>query len=178
MDFEDLTRQIVTASRIAFSDMLERHKGEKFYALCLYTDNDCYTVDLLANTNESYKKKVMKEGVTDAKNMAAYRWHIGEWTIDSSSDCGFNEICKSLSKACQAACQNDSFDEFKKHAQSAMISAISILDKEGVFGQIRNDTILLVSSSEYEESEELENRSAKILNPPAMYEKFLNRWNV
>jgi len=178
MNWEHLTRDIVVAAKISFSDLINRHREEKFYAFALFTDNDCYTISPTANTIEEYSKIISRKNITNQKSMMGYKWYIGDWVLDGGDDGKFDEISDRLSSASQTASETDSFLDFKEHVHSCMIEALSILDKEGFFGEIRGDIVLFISSSEYDESEEMENSSAKILNPPEIYERFLKRYDV
>lgn len=176
MDWVDLTERIVAASRVAFSDLIEQRKGEGFYAFILYTDADCYTVLPSANSIERHQEKVLRRGVDDPKRMAGYKWSIGEWAYEAWKGEAFDAICKDLSEASQSACEAGNFPEFRQQVHSAMIKALATLDGEEFFGSLRNEIVIFISSSDYDESIGMENASAKILNPPEVYEGFLRRY--
>ncbi|ODU46546.1 MAG: hypothetical protein ABS96_08460 [Lysobacteraceae bacterium SCN 69-123] len=57
-----------------------------------------------------------------------------------------------------------------------MVKAMSALRDEGIFDRFKDRAVLFISSSDYEESFEIENWSAQILNAPSMYADFLNRY--
>jgi hypothetical protein len=97
MNWDTLTQDIIAASKISFSDLLRRHGAEKFYAFILYTDNDCYAVLPSANSIERHNEKISKRNVIDQKNIAGYKWHIGEWAYEAWGEDGFNKICTALS---------------------------------------------------------------------------------
>lgn len=176
MDWADLTKRIGIAFRVSFSDLIEQRKGAGFYAFILYTDADCYTVLPSANSIEKHKEKIARKGVEDPKEMAGYKWSIGEWAYESWKAEAFDAICEDLSEASQSACEAGTFPEFRQQVHSSMIKALASLDEEGFFGSIRSDIVIFVSSSDYDESIELENRSARILNSPEVYEEFLKRY--
>jgi len=56
-----------------------------------------------------------------------------------------------------------------------MIDALLRLDKEGFFGMRRYKAVLFITLSDYDESLEMEDHSARLLNPPEIYEPFLKR---
>jgi len=172
MKWDNLIRDVVAASRISFSDLLDQHKGEKFYAFILYTDNDCYTILPSANSVEKYNEKILNS----PEGMAAYKWYIGEWSYEAWKGDEFDKICKELSVASQLAYENGLFEEFKKNVHLCMINALLLLDREGFFGHTKDDIVLFISSSEYDEAKDLEDRSAKVLNSPEVYDKFLKRY--
>ncbi len=176
MDWAGLAERIIAASRISFSGLIDHGKGAGFYAFILYTDADCYTVLPSANAIEKHKEKIAREGVEDPKEMAGYKWSIGEWAYESWKAEAFDAICQDLSEASQSACELGTFPEFRQQVHAAMIKALASLDGEGFFGSIRNEIVLFISSSDYDESIEMENRSAQVLNSPGVYEAFLKRY--
>lgn len=178
VDWVALTEKILAASRISFSDLMKQKKDESFYAFILYTDGDCYTVLPSANSVEKLDEKLTRRGVDDPKRAAGYRWSIGEWAYEAWKDDAFEQICEDLSAASQAACEADTFPEFKQQVHASMIKALSLLDEEGFFGARRDAAVIFISSSDYDESIDLENRSAKILNPPEVYAAFVKRYVV
>lgn len=59
-----------------------------------------------------------------------------------------------------------------------MTKALASLDEEGFFGALRNQIVLFISSSDYDESIDMENRSAQVLNTAENYEAFLKCYVV
>jgi len=178
MDWAELTERVATASRASFSDLLRQQGGERFYAFVLYTDADCYTVLPSANSIEKHEEKIGRARVEDSQGMAGYRWSIGEWAYESWKGDAFDAICEDLSAASQSACEAGTFPEFQQQVHAAMIEALASLDREGFFDSIREDIVLFVSSSDYDESIALENRSAQVLNSAEVFAAFLKRYLV
>lgn len=176
MNWVELTAKIVAAARVSFSDLIEQRKAENFYAFILYTDADCYTVVPAANSIERHLEKISLEDDNDPEQIAAYKWASGEWAYEAWKAEAFNEICRDLSAASQAACEAGSFAEFRQQVHSSMIKALEALDGEGFFGPIRNEIVIFISSSDYDEAIEMEDRSAQMLNSPKVYDQFLKRW--
>ena len=178
MDWAELTERIATASRTSFSDLLGQNRGERFYAFILYTDADCYTVVPSANSIEKHEEKITRKGVEDSREMAGYQWSIGEWAYEAWNDGAFSPICEALSAASQSAGEAGTFPDFRQQVHAAMIEALASLDREGFFGSFRKDIVLFISSSDYDESIALENRSAQVLNSAGVSAAFLDRYAV
>lgn len=176
MNWAELTERIIVASRVSFPDLIQQRKGESFYAFILYTDADCYTVAPSANSIEKHEEKIAREGVEHPEEMAGYKWFIGEWAYESLKAEAFDAVCEDLSEASQTACEAGAFAEFRQQVHSSIIKARASLDEQGFFGSIRRDVVISASSSDCDESTELENRSAQMLNSPEVYEKFLTRY--
>ena len=181
MDWTDLTQRMVAASRASFSDLMAIRRGERFYAFILYTDGDCYTVLPSANSIEKHHEKISKEGIEDAKNAAGYKWYFGEWAYEAWQDGEFTEICRDLSVASQLACEKGEFPAFRRQVHASMIKALAVLGGEGFFDPPRSaskELVVYVSSTDHEESIELENMSARILNSPEVHAEFIKRYPV
>jgi Domain of unknown function (DUF4303) len=71
------------------------------------------------------------------------------------------------------------FPEFARQLHADMIAALRLLDREGLFGtgDERAAITLFVSISDDDAAEALENESAKALNPPAVADAFLRRYD-
>lgn len=87
----------------------------------------------------------------------------------------FEAICRNLSAASQEAYQGGTFSEHRERVHASMIRALSSLDEEGFFAPTCDHAVLFISSSDHDESMEMESVSAQILNPPSMYAEFLRR---
>lgn len=176
MDWAALTERITSASRITLSDLIAQEGEASFYAFILYTDANCYTVLPSANSIEKLEEKIAKEGVEDPSEIPGFKWSIGEWAHEAWNDQAFAEISNDLSKASHAASEQEGFAEFRKQLHLAMTNAMLSLRNEGVFGRFTDQAVLFVSSSDYEESFEIENWSAQILNKASIHVDFLNRY--
>lgn len=175
-DWAALTKRIVASSRIAFSDLIAKERGASFYAFILYTDADCYTALPSANSIEKHEEKIAKEGVEDSSEIAGFKWAIGEWANEAWNAQAFAAISDDLSNASRKASQQGRFAEFRQQLHLAMVKAMSTLRDEGIFDRFKDRAVLFISSSDYEESFEIENWSAQILNAPSIYADFLNRY--
>jgi len=71
---------------------------------------------------------------------------------------------------------NETLYAFKQQVHQCMTDALKSMDKEGFFGQRRADLMLYISSSDYDESLAMEDKSAQYLNPADKYQAFLKRY--
>lgn len=176
MDWNALTQRLILASRESFSSLMAEQSTASFYAFILYTDADCYTVLPSANSIEKHEEKIGKEGVEDSSEIAGFKWAIGEWAYEAWNGQAFAAISDDLSNASQKASQQGRFAEFREQLHLAMVKAMSALRDEGIFDRFKDRAVLFISSSDYEESFEIENWSAQILNAPSMHADFLKRY--
>ncbi|WP_254217692.1 DUF4303 domain-containing protein [Burkholderia multivorans] len=60
-----------------------------------------------------------------------------------------------------------------------MIEVLRLLDQEGLFatGAEREKITLFVTISDDDGSVDLENKSAKVLNPPSVFDRFIKRYD-
>lgn len=179
MKWTVLTQDIAAAARQSFSDLFARYGDETFYAFALYTDGDCYTVVPAANSLERHRAKMAELGKADPQELAYYRWASAEWAYEDYASDPFNPICNRLGAAC-AAVSGDAaaFAAFKADVHQAMIAALKLLDDEGFFGQRRDSAVLFITSSDADEAEAIEDRSAGILNRPEVRKAFLERFDA
>lgn len=176
MDWAELTKAIAAAARQSFSDLLARHGDETFYAFALYTDADCYTVVPAANSLEQYRAKLSTLKNPNPQERAYYQWASAEWAYEACAAASFNLICQRLSEACaEVSGDSAAFAALKCQVHQSMVEALKRLDDEGFFGQRRSGAVLFITSSDYDEAEAMEDRSANALNPPQICKTFLER---
>lgn len=65
---------------------------------------------------------------------------------------------------------------YKKSVHECMISALRRMDENGFFAKRREDITLFISSSDDDEAFDMENQSARQLNPEQVYLPFLKRY--
>jgi hypothetical protein len=179
IDRERLTRDIGAAARQSFTELLARHGHEAFYAFVLYTDGDCWTVSPAANSLEQLKARATAEEVTDSREIAAAKWSSADWAYEAVGAEPFDPICVRLQAHSNALPDEPgTFAAFKEEVHRAMVEALRSLDESGVFGRHREGAVLFITSSDNGDAEALEDRSARLLNPPDIYEAFRRRYDV
>ncbi len=177
MNWNKLSEEIFVAARLSFSELISRHNEEHFYAFALYTDSDCYTVVPAANSLQKYDTKIAEDNVDDETELVAYKWSIAEWAYEACGSNYFKGICDLLSTASNKAGNDEQFLQFKMNVHTCMINALQRLEHNGLFGTMRSNFVLYISMSDDDDALELENKSAKILNPSNLYNEFLARWS-
>jgi hypothetical protein len=179
INWQRLTGEIARAARLSFSALLAQHGHEAFYAFALYTDEDCWTVVPAANSLERLEARMEEQGAPDPRQRAADKWSSAEWAFEGFAAEPFDAICEQL-QATGSALPDEAaaFAAFKAGVHQAMVAALKSLDESGFFGAHRTGAVLFVTSSDNEEAEALEDRSARLLNPPEIHEAFGRRYDV
>lgn len=179
MDWTALTNDIAAAARQSFSDLLARHGGETFYAFALYTDEDCITVAPAANSLEQHQATLAMLDKPDRQERAYYQWASPEWAYEAWASEPFHPISSQLRAAC-AAVSGDAtaFVAFKAQVRQAMIEALKRLDAEELFGRHRqgpSSAVLFITAPDCEDTEAMEDHSARLLNRPEVCKTFLKQ---
>ena len=154
--FAVLRERIKDASQKAFTTVQAQAQGKTFYVFSLFSDDDGMTVAPSANTQE------------DRSSDPYHRWGCEEW-----------KYCGEASEFF-AGLPIDGGDEvFRGKLFATMILALHDLDTEGFFGtgKAREAVTLLCSISDSMDAAWLEIESARLLNPPTVYEAYLNDVN-
>ena len=178
--FPDFAREIADAARVTYRALLAAHPDEHFYAFALYTDSGSMTVVPAANTEEGLKRVREQMEIDDDEDAPEFTWATGEWAYEAAESDSFNPLCKRLADTVLGP----NFPEAKFHVffedlQSDMIEALRLLDQEGLFGTgaEREKITLFVTISDDDGSVDLENKSAKVLNPPSVFDRFIKRYD-
>lgn len=176
----DFASEIADAARVTYRALLAAHPQDHFYAFALYTDSGAMTVVPAANSDEGLKRVREQMAVGDDEKAPEFTWATGEWAYESAEADSFNPLCKRLADTVLGPNLPEAqFDAFFKELQRDMIEALRQLDREGLFrtGAEREKITLFVTISDDNGAEELENQSAQILNPPAVFDRFIKRYD-
>ena len=191
VDFTALRTAIRDAAERAFAGVRQSHPEERFYAFALYTDDGAMTVEPAANSEESFDRKA--GGEADPAMRSYYRWATGEWAYEAAGGGHFDAVYDLLNapdrdggdgEAGPAGDggpeefeEDEAFAAFKGHLIEAMTGALGDLDAVGFFGSgdERRKMALFVSISDSDEATQVENESARRLNPDPVYQQFLAR---
>lgn len=183
MDWEKLTSDVAAAATAAFASLISEKAGEHFYAFALYTDEYAETISPSANSTERHEAKLRDTGETDELQIAAYKWATAEWAYEAWKSELFTGIRRDLEKH-RKTLPNSETDHasYKRSVHECMIAALERMDENGFFAKVaesangRENVTLFISSSCDDEAFDLENQSAKRLNPEQVYLPFLKRY--
>lgn len=174
MDWEKLTDDVVAATTAAFHSLMSEKSGEHFYAFALYTDEYAETISPSANSLERYEAKLRDAGDPYA---ASYKWATAEWAYEAWRSELFAGIYRELQKHRKTLSGSEAdFASYKNSVHECMIAALQRMDENGFFSKRREDITLFISSSCDDEAFDMENESAKRLNPEQIYWPFLKRY--
>ncbi|WP_175838229.1 DUF4303 domain-containing protein [Burkholderia anthina] len=177
--FPDFPREIADAVRVTYRALLAAHPDDHFYAFALYTDSGAMTVVPAANSVEGLKRIRERMEIGGDDDAPEFTWATGEWAYESAEADSFNPLCERLADTVLGpSIPEAKFGEFFKQLQRDMIEALRLVDQEGLFGTgVERETItLFVTISDDNGATELENESARILNPPAVFDRFIKRY--
>lgn len=180
MDWEKLTSDVAAAATTAFGSLISEKAGEHFYAFALYTDEYAETISPSANSIERHEAKLRDTGETDELQIAAYKWATAEWAYEAWKSELFKGIYRDLAEHRKTLSNSEAdLASYKHSVHECMIAALKQMDKNGFFakgGNAREDITLFISSSCDDEAFDMENQSAKRLNPEQIYLPFLKRY--
>lgn len=184
--FKELGNKIQQAVKKDIKKILKEVGEEKIYTVALVTDSDCITLYLALNTNE-YMKEADEENIEilqddlseeDIKNIregviSLTKWIPDEWGYSDGKKSELNKISKLLYK--KEKSNPEEYARYTKLFFETVISAFKQLIESKTFGENTEEITYFVSISDDENTYEIENYSAKILNSKNVYEGFLNR---
>ena len=177
MDWEKLTADVVVATTAAFGSLISEKSDEHFYAFALYTDEDAETILPSANSIERLEAKLRDTGETDELQIASNKWATAEWAYEAWNAKLFTGIYRDLEKHKKTLPESEVvFALYKNSVHECMIAALKRMDENGFFAKGREDITLFISSSHDDEAFDMENQSAKRLNPEQVYKPFLVRY--
>lgn len=180
MDWEKLTSDVAAAATTAFGSLISEKAGEHFYAFALYTDEYAETISPSANSIERHEAKLRDTGETDELQIAAYKWATAEWAYEAWKSELFKGIYRDLAEHRKTLSNSEAdLASYKHSVHECMIAALKQMDENGFFakgGNAREDITLFISSSCDDEAFDMENQSAKRLNPEQIYLPFLKRY--
>ncbi|MCA8019809.1 DUF4303 domain-containing protein [Burkholderia metallica] len=179
-DFSDFQREIADAARATFRALRALHTDEHFYAFALYTDSGAMTVVPAANSVEGLRRMRTQQAIADDDPAPWCTWGFAEWAYAAAEASPFNALCGKLAdEVLSPQFVQSRFAEFSRQLHTDMIEALRLLDRDGLFGtgEARAAITLFVSISDDDAADALENESAKALNPPAVADAFLRRYD-
>ena len=170
LDWAALTDQVHQASLLSFTRLLEAHPEETFYAFCLYTDGDGWTIVPSANSEEGFARHAHRAPTSQAY----YRWPSSEWAYEAEQASQFNATCRTLREADSGA----SIVQFRRQVVAVLTEALRRLREDEPVRTLNSTgrLSLFVTMTDDDEAEAIEDASARVLNPPELVTGFLARY--
>jgi hypothetical protein len=176
IDARLLRSLIRDAARNAFDELRQAHPEETFYAFALYVDDRLMKMMPAANSEEDFAK-VSRQHHHDY--LARARWSIAEWANKGMGEDHFQPVYDLLNSDSRDPTRTGKqFDALGSKVIAGMVGALQDLDVDGFFGtgSQRAKVTLFVSISDSSQSRELEDESARHLNPAGVPEAFIGRF--
>ena len=177
-DFQGLCDAIATAAKSAFVETLKAKPNEQLFVFVLSTLDDATYVSASVNSEENHRKVLSESGVlTDSAEEEYFRWTPGEWAENEYIGQEHFKPVDALLEAMCAEMGEDGFDDYRKGVLQAMQDALARLDAEQLWGtgEDRENVTLFVTIYDSDDMGELEEKSARALNPPATFARFQRR---
>jgi hypothetical protein len=163
---------IRNAAKKAFTKVRSAHLGESFYAFAVYTDEDFSGLSPACNSEEPLARRIKEDKLTSKLHKAYARWLTAEWAYEGEGAEEFSAVDKAIHAL------KGTYAENRNAITEATIGALLELDSTGFFGveEERKKVTLILSITDSQDAEKLENESAKLLNPPSVAKKFIDRY--
>lgn len=174
MNWDDIESRMVPAVMRAFDDFVAANDTEGLYALCLSVSEDGMGIGLNANTETCFNKKLSSESDIEEitpQYQSYLRWAPAEWCFEGVGNALFQSINDDLSKVVL----NEGIDE------TGFVNLINVMTKSlrslrhGRGGILENVT-LFITVTDSDQATEIENISAKELNPLDIEQLFASRF--
>ena len=157
----------------SFLHMRAQAANERFYGFCLGLVEDLCGFFCAGNTLESLQRVLDDEEDDDS----GWFWYISEWAYEGVDD--NNAVHHAIT-----ALDTETDDDPEQYAQlcrdyeQCLIAALKTCDNNGLFGAERTAGEMVLYLHYADASDEtIDNTSSAQLNPPALHQAFLQRWN-
>ncbi len=178
--FDQLDKKIASALEEDFHLFCEKCAGENIYACALVTDSSAMSLFFALNSEEALKRRIEENGNEAAEPYV--RWSPSDWSYGDHliKENKLGTVSNLLLSKQQQIKDGNEFYSFKKNVHKAMISALQLMNENDIFekGNHREKITIFVSITDDTYAEEIENISAKILNPPKVYNNFVDRYET
>ena len=171
MNWGELEKKCYQATSEAMNRLLAENSHEDFYAFSLYTDSSAMTVMLSANSEQQLESILENEEDKSKETINYYRWATSEWAYDGC----FPELFGEISTLLRESPNRSDFTDFKRKLLQILTNTLNKI-KSGELASSLEKSILFVSVTDDDESEEIENISAQIINNHQETSFFLERY--
>ncbi|WP_263265153.1 DUF4303 domain-containing protein [Pseudomonas sp. RIT-PI-S] len=179
MDWNILETRVYMAAKKAFTEIRKANENEHFYVFVLYVDSSVMSIAPAANSLQRLKQKIDFEDEENRteENIAYYKWTSSEWGFEGYAGEEFEVINRDL----REDSERTNFSSFKENALITMAKVLVSLVKEGFFKKFRQKSedevvTVFVTVTDSDESEAVENLTAKLINDEEVYNYFISRF--
>lgn len=172
MDWIELEEKCFETTYDTIKMLLLENKDETFYAVSLYTDSSAMSVSLSASSEEKLKSILADEEEQSIECENYYRWAVSEWFYDGYNAGAFSKISKMLR---EDSSREINFAKFKSELIQTLSNVLVRIKRELPIEL--NSTVCFVSVTDDNESEEIENSSAKLINDAPLLMAFISRFD-
>lgn len=172
MDWKEFEDECFDITLSLVNGLVFENKDDVIYALCLYTDSSAMTVSLSANSEKCFFKSINTNEDNDDEMKNYYRWAFSEWLYDAYGASKFSGVSNTLRGD---TLRDIDFNSFLKNLIPTLIQVLCRIRDEKI-----NDldkTVFFVSITDDDDSEAIENSSAKIINSDIVCRKFISRYD-
>ncbi len=178
-DWDEIAEELAKASRKAFDETRAAHEDETFFAYVLMTYDDANSVGACMNSVENHRSMMEEYGIdSPSADADHFCWTPAEWgQHEFVGNAHFAEVDKRIAEESKKA-GPDGFAAHKESLLTAMYQALTALESEAFWGKgdARAAVTVFVTLYDSALAEEVEDLSAKMLNPAATYDRFAKRF--
>ena len=184
--FADIENKVYDAMKKDVESILKMVGHEELYAMALVTDEDCVSLYFAANTLEKAREKDQKyaemlkarlkeEEVKAVKDgtKSFVKWIPDEWAYSIGKNSPFTEISKTLLKQ-----DERNAEEYAKNKPMFFECLTTAMKKFAEENKARNgfgNITYFITLCDGDGIEEFKDLSAKQINSPEVYERFMKR---
>ncbi|MGU5677298.1 DUF4303 domain-containing protein [Aeromonas hydrophila] len=172
MDWKKFEDECFDLTLSLVNGLVCENKDDVIYALCLYTDSSAMTVSLSANTERGFSESINANEDNDDEMVKYYRWAFSEWLYDAYEASKFSGISNNLRGD---TLRDIDFNSFFKKLIVTLTQVLCRIRDENI--NALDKTVFFVSITDDDDSEAIENGSAKIINSDMVYRKFISRYD-
>ena len=172
MNWKKLEDECFQITLNIIKSLLHAYKDDELYALCLYTDSGAMTVSLSANSQKDLSQLMNLDEDNSQEIENYYRWAFSEWAYDSYNSSEFSKISKILREDPSRDIDFDFFFTTLINSLTNVLCRVRSTEIEPL-----KQTIFFISITDNDDSESIENDTAKLLNSQDGHCNFIARYN-
>lgn len=170
MNWNELEEECFEASLETIKKILCEIQNERFYAFSLYTDSSAMTVSMSANSQEKLSS-ILDSGEDDSEETKNYyRWATSEWAYEAYNSEAFSAISQKL----RTSVSRNKITEFKKELIKVLTNVLKRVKHD--LGKEVQGMTFFVTITDDDDSENVEDNSAKEINDNPIFRKFIHRY--